>query len=137
MKYKEIEEKLSKKYSTKIGEVKLDDLRKIITDKEYEKYLKSFSIYLTKWLENNEKHLKNVSSIDSFEIKLINLIKKNIQQGISYDDVFMCLLHQTLSIGVEQYEKEELLYNLRIVMNQVMAEKYIEFKMLNAPEMLQ
>jgi len=137
MKYKEIEEKLSKKYSTKIGEVKLDDLRKIITDKEYEIYLKSFSKYLTKWLENNEKHLKNVSSIDSFEIKLINLIKKNIQQGISYDDVFMCLLHQTLSIGVEQYEKKELLYNLRIVMNQVMAEKYIEFKMLNPPEMLQ
>ena len=88
MKYKEIEQKLSKKYSTNIGEVKLDDLRKIITDKEYEKYLKSFSKYLNKWLENNEKHLKNVSNIDSFEIKLINLINKNIQKGINYDDVF-------------------------------------------------
>jgi hypothetical protein len=54
-----------------------------------------------------------------------------------YTSSFSYCQASTLSIGVEQYEKEELLYNLRIVMNQVMAEKYIEFKMLNAPEMLQ
>ena len=137
MKYKEIEKKLDKKYNMKISEIELQILRKTLTDEEYYDYLKSFTIYIKAWLINNDNRKKNKSNAESFESNILRLIENSIQLGISQKNASKALLYHSLSIGVEQFDKDELTEVLRITLNKVMAEKYSEFKMLDAPDMLQ
>jgi len=79
-----------------------------------------------------------------FEFIVFDLSIKNNSRLYSYGfkkitDNFCYLFGEIrrYSIGVEHFDKDELTEVLRITMNKVMAEKYSEFKMLDAPDMLQ
>jgi hypothetical protein len=79
----------------------------------------------------------NLTTYDSFSKILKTLVENEKHKGFNYENASKALLYYSLSIGVEHFDKDQLTEILRITMNKVMAEKYSEFKMLDAPEMFQ
>ena len=79
----------------------------------------------------------NLTTYDSFSKILKTLVENEKHKGFNYENASKALLYYSLSIGVEHFHKDQLTEILRITMNKVMAEKYSEFKMLDAPDMFQ
>jgi len=136
MKYIQILDEMSHKYKVNLHCKDVNEIKEILTDKEYMKFIDQFNIDMDtvilqrKLKENDKETLRLIELEDQFN-ELLNRFSNSDQKGL-----VKCLLFHVLSIAVEEYGKDSLDLIITRSLNDVLNLKMSEFRILNIGDSL-
>jgi len=136
MKYIQILDEMSHKYKVNLHCKDVNEIKEILTDKEYMKFIDQFNIDMDtvilqrKLKENDKETLRLIELEDQFN-ELLNRFSNSDQKGL-----VKCLLFHVLSIAVEEYDKDSLDLIITRSLNDVLNLKMSEFRILNIGDSL-
>jgi len=136
MKYIQILDEMSHKYKVNLHCKDVNEIKEILTDKEYMKFIDQFNIDMetvmlqSKLKENDKETLRLIEFEDQFN-ELLNRFSNSDQK-----ELVNRLLFHVLSIAVEEYDRDSLDLIITRSLNDVLDLKMSEFRILNIGDSL-
>ena len=136
MKYIQILDEMSHKYKVNLHCKDVIEIKEILTDKEYMKFIDQFNIDMetvmlqSKLKENDKETLRLIEFEDQFN-ELLNRFSNSDQK-----ELVNRLLFHVLSIAVEEYDRDSLDLIITRSLNDVLDLKMSEFRILNIGDSL-